>query len=150
MLRKPTQAQRLSPTRLLEMLSDRFGAFEAIASSSIKLARVAPEEELAMDVLVAEAVLKFAEDLPTGWLKRTHNRALRAAAAGGCVHARARRSYPAREPSSRRLPAGIDEGQFPATRTTRNRHTSSTPRTRRRCSPAFRPRSRRPPGSRAR
>jgi hypothetical protein len=39
------------------MLSDRFGAFEAIANSSIKLARVAPEEELAMDVLVAEAVL---------------------------------------------------------------------------------------------
>jgi hypothetical protein len=28
-----------SPTRLLEMLSDRFGAFEAIANSSIKLAR---------------------------------------------------------------------------------------------------------------
>jgi hypothetical protein len=30
------------PRRLLEMLSDRFGAFEAIANSSIKLARVAP------------------------------------------------------------------------------------------------------------
>jgi hypothetical protein len=52
-----------SPTRLLEMLSDRFGAFEAIANSSIKLARVAPEEELAMDKLVAEAVLEFADDL---------------------------------------------------------------------------------------
>ena len=52
-----------SPARLLEMLSDRFGAFEAIANSSIKLARVAPEEELAMDVLVAEAVLEFADDL---------------------------------------------------------------------------------------
>jgi hypothetical protein len=36
--------QGASPTRLLEMLSDRFGAFEAIANSSIKLARVAPEE----------------------------------------------------------------------------------------------------------
>jgi hypothetical protein len=34
------------------MLSDRFGAFEAIANSSIKLARVAPEEELAMVVLM--------------------------------------------------------------------------------------------------
>jgi hypothetical protein len=34
--------QKASPTRLLEMLSDRFGAFEAIANSSIKLARVAP------------------------------------------------------------------------------------------------------------
>jgi hypothetical protein len=45
------------------MLSDRFGAFEAIANSSIKLARVAPEEELAMDVQVAEAVLEFGEDL---------------------------------------------------------------------------------------
>ena len=44
------------------MLSDRFGAFEAIASSSIELARVAPEEELAMDTLVAEAVLEFAND----------------------------------------------------------------------------------------
>ena len=56
-------AQKPSPTRLLEMLSDRFGAFDAIASSSIKLARVAPEEELSMDVLVAEAVLEFADDL---------------------------------------------------------------------------------------
>jgi hypothetical protein len=55
--------QKPSPTRLLEMLSDRFGAFEAIANSSIKLARSAPEEELAMDVLVAEAVLEFGEDL---------------------------------------------------------------------------------------
>ncbi len=57
--------QGASPTRLLEMLSDRFGAFEAIANSSIKLARVAPEEELAMDVQVAEAVLEFGEDLRT-------------------------------------------------------------------------------------
>ncbi len=47
--------QGASPTRLLEMLSDRFGAFEAIANSSIKLARVASEEELAMDLLVAAA-----------------------------------------------------------------------------------------------
>jgi hypothetical protein len=55
--------QKPSPTRLLEMLSDRFGAFEAIANSSIKLARVASEEELAMEPLVAEAILEFAEDL---------------------------------------------------------------------------------------
>jgi hypothetical protein len=47
------------------MLSDRFGAFEAIANSSIKLARVAPEEELAMDVVVAEAILEFGDDLRT-------------------------------------------------------------------------------------
>lgn len=52
-----------SPARLLEMLSDRFGAFEAIAYSTIKLARHVPEDELSMDVLVAEAVLEFADDL---------------------------------------------------------------------------------------
>lgn len=52
-----------SPKRLLEMLSDRFGAFEAIAYASIKLARAEPEQELSMDLLVAEAVLEFADDL---------------------------------------------------------------------------------------
>lgn len=52
-----------SPARLLEMLSDRFGAFEAIAYSTIKLARHVPEDELAMDVLVAEALLEFGADL---------------------------------------------------------------------------------------
>jgi hypothetical protein len=51
MLVKPRDDQQISPTRLLEMLADRFGAFEAIANSSIKLARVAPEEELAMETL---------------------------------------------------------------------------------------------------
>jgi hypothetical protein len=55
--------QKASPARLLEMLSDRFGAFEALAYSSIKLARAAPEEDRAMDVLVAEAILEFGEDL---------------------------------------------------------------------------------------
>jgi hypothetical protein len=45
------------------MLTDRFGAFEAIANSSIKLARTAPENELAMDLLVADAVLQFGSDL---------------------------------------------------------------------------------------
>ena len=52
-----------SPRRLLEMLSDRFGAFEAIAVASIKLARHVPEDELSMDVLVAEALLEFGDDL---------------------------------------------------------------------------------------
>ncbi len=67
--------QKPSPTRLLEMLSDRFGAFEAIATSSIKLARVAPEEELAIEPIVAEALLEFGEDLrqataaATGWVR---------------------------------------------------------------------------------
>jgi hypothetical protein len=57
------QQTRPSPMRLLEMLADRFGALEAVANSSIKLARYAPEEELAMDLLVAEAVLEFGNDL---------------------------------------------------------------------------------------
>lgn len=55
--------RKTSPARLLEMLSDRFGAFEAIAYSSIKLAHAAPEEDRAMDVLVAEAILEFGDDL---------------------------------------------------------------------------------------
>ena len=57
------QMEGASPARLLEMLSDRFGAFEAIAYSTIKLARHAPEDELSMDVLVAEALLEFGSDL---------------------------------------------------------------------------------------
>ena len=52
-----------SPARLLEMLSDRFGAFEAIAYATIKLARHVPQDELSMDLLVADAVLEFADDL---------------------------------------------------------------------------------------
>jgi len=52
-----------SPGRLLEMLTDRFGAFEAIAMASIKLARHVSEDELSMDRLVAEAVLEFGDDL---------------------------------------------------------------------------------------
>lgn len=57
------QKDTVSPTRLLEMLSDRFGAFEAIAYSTIKLARHVSGEELSMDLLVAEAILEFADDL---------------------------------------------------------------------------------------
>lgn len=52
-----------SPGRLLEMLSDRFGVFEALATASIKLARHVPEDELSMDPLIAEAVLEFGDDL---------------------------------------------------------------------------------------
>ena len=52
-----------SPQRLLEMLSDRFGAFEAIAMASIKLAPHVSEDELSMDLLVADAVLEFGDDL---------------------------------------------------------------------------------------
>lgn len=57
------QRQLASPMRLLEVLSDRFGAFEAVAGSTIKLARHAPEEELAMEPSVAEALLQFGDDL---------------------------------------------------------------------------------------
>jgi hypothetical protein len=52
-----------SPARLLEMLSDRFGALEAVAYSSIKLSRYISECEMSMDLLVAEAVLEFGEEL---------------------------------------------------------------------------------------
>ena len=52
-----------SPMRLLEMLSDRFGAFEAVAYSTIKLARFASQDELSMDLLVAQSVLEFGDDL---------------------------------------------------------------------------------------
>jgi hypothetical protein len=60
---EPMRESNASPARLLEMLSDRFSAFEAIAYSTIKLARHVPEDELAMDLLVAEAVLEFGNDL---------------------------------------------------------------------------------------
>jgi hypothetical protein len=43
---EPMRESNASPARLLEMLSDRFGAFEAIAYSTIKLARHVPEDEL--------------------------------------------------------------------------------------------------------
>jgi hypothetical protein len=52
-----------SPARLLEMLADRFGAFEAIAYSTIKLARFVSADELSMDPIVAEAILEFGDDL---------------------------------------------------------------------------------------
>ncbi|HET7229900.1 MAG TPA: hypothetical protein VFJ16_07855 [Longimicrobium sp.] len=52
-----------SPMRLLEILKDRFGALEAVANSSIKLARYAPEDELEMDLLVAQSVLEFGTSL---------------------------------------------------------------------------------------
>lgn len=55
-----------SPAHLLEMLSDRFGAFEAVAYATIKLSRQhVPQDELSIDLLVAEAILEFADDLRT-------------------------------------------------------------------------------------
>lgn len=52
-----------SPARLLEMLSDRFGALEAVAYSSTMLSRYVSECEMSMDLLVAEAELEFGDDL---------------------------------------------------------------------------------------
>jgi hypothetical protein len=49
--------------RLLEILKDRFGALEAAAYSSIKLAHYAPEDELSMDLLGAQSVLEFGSSL---------------------------------------------------------------------------------------
>jgi hypothetical protein len=57
------QQSQPSPMRLLEILKDRFGALEAAAYSSIKLARYAPETELSMDLLVAQSVLEFGSSL---------------------------------------------------------------------------------------
>jgi hypothetical protein len=57
------QMEGASPARLLEMLSDRFGALEAVAYSSIKLSRYVSECEMSMDLLVAEAVLEFGQEL---------------------------------------------------------------------------------------
>ena len=54
-----------SPMRLLEMLTDRFGVFETLAHSTIKLNRCTSADELSMDPQVAEAVLEFADDLRT-------------------------------------------------------------------------------------
>ena len=63
MCAKAIEGERTSPIRVLEMLMDKFGAFESIAYSSIKLARALPDEAPPMDLLVAEAVLEFGDDL---------------------------------------------------------------------------------------
>lgn len=52
-----------SPMRLLEMLADRFGVFEALAYTTIQHNRCPDADDLAMDPLVAEAVLEFGDDL---------------------------------------------------------------------------------------
>lgn len=55
--------ETVSAMRLLEMLADRFGAFEAIASTSLELSRKHPDECLPMDRRTAEAILEFGDDL---------------------------------------------------------------------------------------
>jgi len=49
--------------RLLEMLVDRFGAFEVIAATALELSRKYPDECLPMDRKTAEAILEFGDDL---------------------------------------------------------------------------------------
>lgn len=63
LLTTPPSGALPSPMRLLEMLTDRFGVFEALAYSTIQLERLTSADELSMDPLVAEAVLEFASDL---------------------------------------------------------------------------------------
>jgi hypothetical protein len=57
------RGEPISPVRLLEMLEFRFGAFEAIASASLELARKQSEESLPMDDKTADAILEFGDDL---------------------------------------------------------------------------------------
>jgi len=57
------QGDLASPMRLLEMLEFRFGAFEAIATTSLELSRKRPENGLPMDRGTAEAILEFRDDL---------------------------------------------------------------------------------------
>ncbi|HEY0023393.1 MAG TPA: hypothetical protein VGB24_10800 [Longimicrobium sp.] len=57
------QGDLASPLRLLEMLEFRFGAFEAIATTSLELSRKGPENGLPMDRGTAEAILEFRDDL---------------------------------------------------------------------------------------
>jgi hypothetical protein len=65
MLPHDVQQDPPSPARLLEMLVDRFGIFEAAASASITLSRLDAdgEVELPMEKAVAEAVMEFGSDL---------------------------------------------------------------------------------------
>lgn len=57
--------QLASPARIMEMLADRFGAFEAIAYAALELedSGRAPDCTPPMDRLTANAVLEFADDL---------------------------------------------------------------------------------------
>jgi hypothetical protein len=48
--------------RLLEMLSDRFGAFETIAYASVEMARKGARRT-PMERMTAEAILEFGDDL---------------------------------------------------------------------------------------
>jgi hypothetical protein len=53
---------------MLEMLSGRFKAFEAIAYTTIKLVRHVYQDELSIDLLVADAVLEFGDDVRSAFV----------------------------------------------------------------------------------
>jgi len=73
----------LSPSRLLEMLEFRFGAFEAIAYAALELARKDPDDKLPMDVRTADAILEFGDDLrnasraAAAWAEERRSRSMR-------------------------------------------------------------------------
>ncbi len=52
-----------SPMRALEILTARFGAFEAIACLAIEFNRKEPDDCLPMDAPTADAILEFGDDL---------------------------------------------------------------------------------------
>lgn len=56
-------SKEATPMRHLEILASRFGAFEALAHSTMKLSRLTSEDELSMDLYVAHAILEFGSDL---------------------------------------------------------------------------------------
>jgi len=64
-MRAPHTSAGSAPTLRARKEADRFGVFEALAHSTIKLNRCTSADELAMDPQVAEAVLEFADDLRT-------------------------------------------------------------------------------------
>jgi hypothetical protein len=78
MITRNAQGDLASPLRLLEMLEFRFGAFEAIATTSLELSRKGPENGLPMDRGTAEAILEFRDDL-----KQAYRAALEWARAAG-------------------------------------------------------------------
>ncbi|HEX8322134.1 hypothetical protein [Longimicrobium sp.] len=56
--------KQASPIRLLEMLSDRFGAFETIAFASLHMAGTGDHENAPpMSRMTANAILEFGDDL---------------------------------------------------------------------------------------